>query len=115
MALFLKHKFADRSDITNKQLRQEIVDEIHDNWDQYKEFIVLREDCSDEENKESPEQLNNWCKTPENYKQMMMVTRDSNGNFPSWYVPRARFGGFEEVKVFSKLYNIGANLWVINE
>ena len=31
------------------------------------------------------------------------------------YVPRARFGGFEEVKVFSKLYNIGANLWVINE
>ena len=84
MALFLKHKFADRSDITNKQLRQEIVDEIHDNWDQYKEFIVLREDCSDEENKESLEQLNNWCKTPENYKQMMMVTRDSNGNFPTF-------------------------------
>lgn len=115
MALFLKHKFADGSDITNKQLRKQIVDEIHDNWDQYKEFIMLREDCSDEENKESPEQLNNWCKTPENYKQMMMVTRDSNGNFPSWYVPRARFGGLEEIKVFTELYNIGAKVWVIDE
>ena len=31
MALFLKHKFADGSDITNKQLREEIVDKIHDN------------------------------------------------------------------------------------
>ena len=115
MALFLKHKFADGSDITNKQLRKQIVDEIHDNWDQYKEFIMLREDCTDEENKESPEQLNNWCKTRENYKKMMMVTRDSDGNFPAWYVPKARFGGLEEVKVFTQLYNIGANVWVIDE
>ena len=115
MALFLKHKFSDSSDITNKQLRKQIVDQIHDNWDQYKEFIMLREDCTDEENKESPEQLNNWCKTPENYKQMMMVTRNSDGNFPAWYVPKARFGGLEEVKVFTELYNIGAKVWVIDE
>ena len=115
MALFLKHKFADGSDITNKQLRKQIVDEIHDNWDQYKEFIMLREDCTDEENKESPEQLNNWCKTPENYKKMMMVTRNSDGNFPAWYVPKARFGGLEEIRVFTQLYNIGANVWVIDQ
>ena len=94
MALFLKHKLG--SDITNKQLRKQIVDEIHDNWDQYKEFIMLREDCIDEENKESPEQLNKTTKTPENYKKLMMVTRNSEGNFKAWYVPKARFGGLEE-------------------
>ena len=49
---------------------------------------------------------------------MMMVTRDSDGNFPAWYVPKARFGGFEEwlLEKCFQLYNIyGSNVWVIDE
>lgn len=108
MALFLK------KEKTNKQLREQIIDEISNNWDKYKDFIIYREGC-DKNEQVGDGPLTNWCKTPENYKKMMMVSRDEAGNLPNWYVPKGRFGGLEEMKVFGELYNTPVKLYVIDE
>jgi len=101
-------------------IRKLIVNFIVDNWDDYKIEIQSRDGCNGEEKNTNPteikqgEKFNNWCKTPENYKNIMLVKKDGDNNWPQWYVPEARWGSQSEMLAFGQLKNIGINLWTKN-
>jgi hypothetical protein len=76
---------------THKQLRQDIVTHVMDNWTDYENFIIIEQEDGTKR-----------YKTKEDYENQMGQKWKTDKNIPR--KPQAHFGGEVEIQAFLKLY-----------